>query len=97
METRERRRYRTTRKAERARREHARVVAGWLGGKARAAGYFKKLGALSCDCRHRHHGNPKVGNGVCAMGTGWRQVVVERIAGKRFCRKWAAGELPEEE
>lgn len=96
MEKREKRRAATWTKAHRAQREHARVMGVRGMPFVRPVGHFKKRGAVSCDCRHRHHGNPKVGNGVCAMSMGWRKAVVERIAGKRYCRSWAAGELPEE-
>lgn len=96
METREKRRAATRKKAQRAKREHERVVGARGMPFVRPVGYFKKRGTLSCDCRHRHHGNPKVGRGCCTRSMDWRPAVEERIAGKRFCRKWAAGELPEE-
>jgi hypothetical protein len=108
MKTRERRRDRTWRKAQRAKREHRRVVhrTGTMPGAQVAYSecrcwqsewYLKKGKAVGCNCRHRRHGNPKVGNGICTRSMDWRPAVEARIAGKRFCKRWAAGELPEEE
>lgn len=54
---------------------------------------FKRRG---CDCRHSQHGNPKYGHGCCNMSMDLRPAVRERVDGKRYCRRFVAGELPEE-
>lgn len=55
--------------------------------------WFAKRKGLGCaKCRGRTHGNPKIGSGPCKYGLGgYRDAVVERIAGKRLARRWLAG------
>ncbi len=47
----------------------------------------------SCDCRNKTKGNPKVGDGICRFHINWgdyRKAVMDRIAGKKYCRQWDA-------
>jgi hypothetical protein len=89
METRERRRWLTLKHclgdAKFWTDFHRRHSWGWPTD-PRFPGLFKKRRKFSCNCRHRCHGNPKVGRGVCAGG--FREVVADRIRSKRLCRLW---------
>lgn len=42
----------------------------------------------TCNCRRKSRGNPKVGAGCCYDNLGLRDVVIERIAGKRKAKVW---------
>jgi hypothetical protein len=50
-------------------------------------GKLRKGKSIGCNCRHRSHGNPKYGAGIC-VHCDLRPAVVERIKGKRACRAW---------
>lgn len=56
---------------------------------ARAAGYFRKHGAISCRCRRKKLGRPKVARGLChGGGYDYHDSVRQRILGRRLCRSW---------
>jgi hypothetical protein len=50
--------------------------------------YYEKRKSLGCNCRHREHGNPKYGIGICVHCVEVRPAVRERIDGKRYCHRW---------
>lgn len=52
----------------------------------RSVWWFARRGVFGCGCRRRQQGNPKYARGCCAHGM--RPAVVERIEGKRECRRW---------
>lgn len=93
VKKRESRRDRTIRKGARRRRDHLRgrhpngVVDCVC---EQSVWRFAKRPGLGCEkCRGRTHGNPKVGNGLCARGDGkYRAAVVQRIVGRRVARRW---------
>lgn len=39
-----------------------------------------------CNCRGRHHGNPKIGGGICHWGV--RPSAQERTANRRLAKRW---------
>ncbi len=41
---------------------------------------------VTCNCRRKSKGNPKVGGGICYHGM--CEAVVERIDGKRLAKAW---------
>jgi hypothetical protein len=89
LEKREDRRDRSWRYAARARRIHlARVhPTGALDCVCeQSVWYFRKRKALGCACRHRKHGAPKLGTGICYLGD--RPAVRRRIQGRRLTRAW---------
>lgn len=42
----------------------------------------------TCNCRRKSRGNPKVGAGVCYHNLAYRDVVKDRIEGKRKAKAW---------
>lgn len=91
MEDREKRRDRTIRYGERARKIHLRIVHpdGVVDCICeRSAWKFAKGKAMGCPCRRVQPGlSPKIGGSLC-HGGGYHPCVMERIAGKRLARKW---------
>lgn len=90
MEKREDRRDRTWRRA------HARqlvwlttVIGDRFDPDARGAGYFRKHGSVSCRCRRKKLGRPKIARGLChGAGYQYHESVQTRIEGRRLCRRW---------
>ena len=97
MEPRERRRWLSARYADRCRRVRIRIESScayyisereWENAWCLAPfGRLRKGKSVGCNCRHRAHGNPKFGVGICVHGD-YRPVVVVRIAGRRLCHRW---------
>ncbi len=48
---------------------------------------------ITCNCRRKSRGNPKVGAGCCYNNLGLRDVIVERIVGKRKAKVWLEAAL----
>jgi hypothetical protein len=96
MHPRERRRDRTVRYGERARREHLRVVHSTGAVDCvceQSVWFFAKRKSLGCGCRRvgRRTG-PKVVYGGCHDGIGgYHPCVRQRIDGKRLCQQWLGG------
>lgn len=93
MEDREKRRDRTIRYGERARKTHLRIVHpdGVVDCVCeRSAWKFAKGKSMGCGCRRNgHRTGPKVVFGGCHDGDrGYHPCVVERIAGNRLTKKW---------
>jgi hypothetical protein len=82
MKKREDRRDRTWRISERRWREHRRDQQKWPGARLLERGHFADRGGMTCDCRRKRHGNPKLGIGCC-YACGLRWTVVMRIKGRR--------------
>jgi len=90
MEAREDRRDRTYRRA--VRRQRQQQLFGSTRSHAQVAwplGRFAKRSWFTCNCRHRRHGNPKVGFGLCS-GNSIREVVRDRSDARQACQRWCA-------
>jgi hypothetical protein len=98
MEDRERRRDRSIRYGERARREHLRIVhpKGPVDCLCeQSAWFFAKGKSLGCRCRRVQRSlSPKIAGSLCHGGGGYHPCVRERIDGKRLCRRWLAAAAP---
>jgi hypothetical protein len=66
----------------------------------RSVWYFRKWNGLSCRCRAKQKGAPKIPGGRCSRGDHhYRDTVVERIRGRRLAHEWLqrlGGQAPED-